>query len=134
MIFVLQEVMHAQPKILQTELAKIFATYRKRIEIVLLEISSKLVTSFLVFAPEKTERQKQQGYDDRRDDIDRELTLQGINHDCASIIHARRIYDTQRPKAMRRRIALRKHFVRNLHRAYLFREALGVRTRPRVAF
>jgi hypothetical protein len=28
----------------------------------------------------------------------------------------------------------RKHFVRNLQDAYLFREALGARTRPRVAF
>ena len=36
---------------------------------------------------------------------------------------------------MRRRIALQKHFVRNrLKRLFPFREALGVRTRPRVAF
>ena len=38
-------------------------------------------------------------------------------------------------KAMRRRIALQKHFVRNtLETPHLFRGAFGVRTRPRVAF
>ena len=36
---------------------------------------------------------------------------------------------------MRRRIALQKHFVRNLSDVSIcFAEALGVRTRPRVAF
>ncbi len=38
-------------------------------------------------------------------------------------------------KAMRRRIALRKHFVQNLWQMrFRFAKALGVRTRPRVAF
>jgi hypothetical protein len=38
-------------------------------------------------------------------------------------------------KAMRGRIAVQKHFVRNARQRPLsFREALGVRARPRVAF
>jgi hypothetical protein len=38
-------------------------------------------------------------------------------------------------KAMRGRIALPKHFVRNSPRApFLFREAFGVRVRPPIAF
>ena len=37
-------------------------------------------------------------------------------------------------KAMRGRIALQKHFVRNAARClFLFREAFGVRARPRAA-
>jgi hypothetical protein len=35
---------------------------------------------------------------------------------------------------MRGRIALQKHFVRNVYQLDTFREALGLRTRPRVAF
>ncbi|PYI97712.1 MAG: hypothetical protein DME98_07325 [Verrucomicrobia bacterium] len=43
--------------------------------------------------------------------------------------------DTGAMKAMRIRIALQKHFVRNSEgRVCRFAEVLGVRTRPRVAF
>jgi hypothetical protein len=41
--------------------------------------------------------------------------------------------DAIAPKAMRRRIALPKHFVRNAPKVYLFRAAFGVRARPRAA-
>src|SRR6266487_4376629 len=46
MVFVLEEVMHAQPEIFKAKFAKIFARYRERIEIVLCEISPELPTPF----------------------------------------------------------------------------------------
>src|SRR5216117_4196695 len=84
--------MHPQPEIFQAELAEVFPSYDKRIKIVLFEISPKLALTLLVFAPQKTEAQKEQRYDDRRDDIDREFALQCVNHDCASTIHAPKIF------------------------------------------
>src|SRR4029453_548100 len=110
MIIVFEEVVHPQPEIFQAKLAKVFARDGERVEIVLVEVLAKLASPFLVFSPQKTERQKEQRYNDRSDDVDRKLALNGINHNCASNIHARRLYDTRRPKAMRRHIALRKHF------------------------
>src|SRR5436190_334917 len=92
MIFVLQEVLHPQPEIFQAELAEVFASDGKWIKIVLFEISPKLAPPLLVFAPQKTEAQKEQRYDDRPDDIDREFALQCVNHDCASTIHAPNIF------------------------------------------
>src|SRR2546429_7269936 len=80
MIFVFEEVMHPQPEIFQAELAEVFPSDCEWIEIVFLKVSSKLAAAFLVFPPNEADRQKEQRYDDRRDDIDRELTLQGINH------------------------------------------------------
>ena len=53
MIFVLEEVMHAQPEILQAEFTKVFAGDRERIEIVLFEILPKLTLPLFVFSPEK---------------------------------------------------------------------------------
>src|SRR6516225_3979605 len=80
MIFVLEEVMHAQPEILQAEFAEVFPRHSKRIEVILFEISPKLASPLLVFAPQKTEAQKEQRYDDRRDDINRKLALEGVDH------------------------------------------------------
>src|SRR5882724_4580309 len=79
--------MHPQPEIFQAELAEVFPSYDKRIKVVLFELSPKLALTLLVFAPQKTEAQKEQRYDDRRDDINRELALQGINH-IANILFA----------------------------------------------
>ena len=59
-ILVLEEVMHAQPKIFQAELAKILASDGERIEVVLFQVSPKLAALFLVFAPEKSCYQKEQ--------------------------------------------------------------------------
>src|SRR5260370_41073838 len=80
MIFVLEEVMHAQPKIFQAEFAKVFTGYSERIEIVLFEILPKLATAFLVFTPQKARRQKEQRHNDRSNDIDAELALQRLYH------------------------------------------------------
>src|SRR4030095_10578519 len=80
MIFVLEEVMHPQPEIFQAELAEVFPSYDKRIKVVLFEISPKLALPFLVLSPQKTERQKEQRYDDRSDDVDRKIALQGVDH------------------------------------------------------
>src|SRR5437762_8352082 len=80
MIFVLEEVMHAQAKIFQAEFAEVFAGDREGIEIVLFEISAKLATPFFVFSPSKSCRQKEQRYDDRSDDVNTELALQSLNH------------------------------------------------------
>src|SRR5206468_10240400 len=74
-IFVLEEVMHAQPEIFHAEFAKVFARNGKRIEIVLFEISAKLATAFLVFSPSKSCRQKEQRHDDRGDDVNTKLAL-----------------------------------------------------------
>src|SRR5262249_25738262 len=101
MIFVLKEVMHAQPKILQTEFPEVFTSDRERIEVVFLKVSPKLAEAFLVFPPNEAYSQKEQRYDDRRDDVDPELALQRVDHECASIIHTCRVYDSQQPKAMR---------------------------------
>jgi hypothetical protein len=72
--------MHSQPKIFEAELAEVLPGNCKRIEVVLFEISPKLPLPFLVFSPQKTEAQKEQRYDDGRDDIDCELALESINH------------------------------------------------------
>src|SRR5215469_1913853 len=80
MIFVFEEVMHSQPKIFQAKLAKILSSNNKRIEVVLFEISPKLASPFFVFAPQEAESQKEQRYNDRRNDVDRELTLQSVDH------------------------------------------------------
>src|ERR1700719_1808439 len=80
MIFVLQEVMHSESEIFQTEFAKVFARDRERVEIVLFEISPKLPSPFLVFSPEKTSREKEQRDNNRSDHIDAKLALEGFNH------------------------------------------------------
>src|SRR4030095_13342986 len=80
MIFVLEEIMHAQPEILQTKLAEVFARDGERVEIVLVEVFAELALPFLVLSPQKTERQKKQRYNDRSDDVDRKLALQGVDH------------------------------------------------------
>jgi hypothetical protein len=64
MILVLEEVMHTQPEIFQTELAKVLPSNNKRIEVVLFEISPKLAPPLFIFAPQKTEAQKEKRYDD----------------------------------------------------------------------
>src|SRR6516164_105162 len=121
MIFVLEEVMHAQPEIFQAELAKVLSSNSERIEVVLFEISPKFAPTFLVFAPHKADAEKKCRHDDRRDHVDPKFALQGVNHDCVSIIHAREIYDTWPAKAMRRRIALPKRFARSLQRGFVSR-------------
>src|SRR6266550_3091255 len=78
--------MHSQPEIFQTELAKVLATDCERIEIVLLKISSKFAAAFLVFSPKESGNQKQQRNNNRRNYIDAELALQGIDHSKGRII------------------------------------------------
>src|SRR5215471_5030914 len=93
MIFVFEEVMHAQSEIFQAELAEVFACYCERIEIVLVQVSAELAASLFVLAPQKTERQKEQRYDNRGDDVNRKLVLQGIDHIlnilCAAVVTGR---------------------------------------------
>ena len=80
--------MHSQSEIFRTELAKILATDCERIEIVLLKISSKFAPALLVFSPKESGNQKQQGDNNRRDYIDAELALQGIDHGKGRIRHS----------------------------------------------
>src|SRR4029453_6984449 len=80
MILVFEEIVHPQPEIFQAELAKVFARDGKRVKIVLVEIFAKLASPFLVLSPQKTERQKEQRYNDRSDDVNRKLALQGVDH------------------------------------------------------
>src|SRR5581483_7201555 len=68
-IVVLQKVMHAEAKIVQIELAEVFARDREWIEVILLELASEFVT-LLVFAPEKTGAEQNDRGDDRRENVD----------------------------------------------------------------
>ena len=72
--------MHPQPEIFQAELAEVFAGDGERVEIVLVEVFAKLALPFLVFAPDETEGEEQHRYNDRSDDVDRKLALQGVDH------------------------------------------------------
>ena len=80
MIFVFQKVMRAEPKILQAKLAEILARNCKWIEIVLFQVPTEFASSFLVFPPEKTRRQKERRHNDGCDYIDTKLALQRFNH------------------------------------------------------
>ena len=80
MIFVLEEIMHAQPEVFQTELAEILASDCEWIEVVLFQISTEFLAAFLVFAPQKPCYQKGQRHDDRGDDVDTEFALQSFYH------------------------------------------------------
>ena len=74
--------MHPQPEIFQAELAEVFPSDDKRIEVILFEISPKLALTLLVFAPHKANDEEKCRHDDRRDHVDPKLALQGINHNC----------------------------------------------------
>src|SRR5260370_23860866 len=63
-VLVLKEVMHSQPEIFQTEFAEILATDCERIKIVFLQISPKFAAAFLVFSPNESSGEKQQGDND----------------------------------------------------------------------
>src|SRR5438874_5040092 len=80
MILILQEIVHPEPEIFETEFAKVFATDCEWIEIIFFQISSELATSLLVFSPDKTRHQKQQGDNDGSDNVNTELALQRLNH------------------------------------------------------
>src|SRR5205807_10515579 len=62
-IVVLQKVMHPEAKVVQIELAKVFACDRERIKIVLLKIATELSPTLLVSSPNETGDQK----NDQRD-------------------------------------------------------------------
>ena len=78
-VVVLQKVMHAEAKIVQIELAEVFARHAVRIEVVLLELASEFA-SLLVFSPEKTGGEQDQGRDDRRDYINGNVTAESFDH------------------------------------------------------
>src|SRR5207237_8142142 len=71
-VIVLEEIMHAEPEILEIELGKIVAVNRKRVEVVLFEIPT-ILASLLVFPPEKSGDQTDVRSDNRRDDGDRDI-------------------------------------------------------------
>src|SRR6266487_841131 len=79
-VFILEEIMHPKPKILQTELAEILAGDDEWIEIVLFQVSAKLAALFLVLTPKKACCQKEHRHNDRRDDVDTEFALQSFDH------------------------------------------------------
>src|SRR4029077_4476381 len=110
MIFVFEEIVHPQPEIFQAEFAKVFARDGERVEIVLVEVFAKLALPLLVFAPQKTEAQEEQRYNDRSDDVDRKLTLQGIDH-SANILF------TAVPSACRSSSETAGHCFETAHRA-----------------
>src|SRR5207245_11482417 len=70
----------AYPEIFYAEFAKVLASDREWIEIVFLQISAKLATALLVFPPKKAYCEEKCRHDNRRDDVDTELALQGIDH------------------------------------------------------
>src|SRR5213080_5334367 len=71
--------MHAKAKIVQIELAEVFARHAVRIEVVLLELASVLA-SLLVFSPEKTGGEQDERGDDRRDYINRNVAAESFDH------------------------------------------------------
>src|SRR5207302_4266778 len=79
-IFLLQEIMHSEPKIFETEVAKVLATNCERVEVVSIQISPEFPAPFLVFSPNETGREKDQRRDDGRDHVDSDLALQCANH------------------------------------------------------
>ena len=79
-IFVLEKIMHPEPKIFQAELAKVLAANGERIEVVFLEVSPEFPAALLVFSPDETGGQKNQRGDDGGDDVDTDLALQSVNH------------------------------------------------------
>src|SRR5205085_8415086 len=78
-IVVLQEIMHSETEILEVEFGEVFAVDRKRVEIVVLEIATVLA-SFLVFSPEKTGGEQDEGGDDRRDYINGNVAADSLYH------------------------------------------------------
>ena len=78
-VVVLQKVMHAEAKIVQIELAEVFARHAVRIEVVLLELAAELA-SFLIFPPEKTGGEQDERGDDRRDDINANVAAESLDH------------------------------------------------------
>src|ERR1700704_4206652 len=65
--------MHAEPEILEAELRQIVAVDRVRVEVVLLQIPAEAPPLF-VFSPEKPGNQQDDGGDNRRDDVDGNVT------------------------------------------------------------
>src|SRR5204863_780520 len=88
-ILVFEKVMHSQPKILQAEFPKILATDCERIKVVFLQISPKFAAALLVFSPNESSGEKQQGDNDRRNYVYAELVLQNLDHMCSlnSVAH-----------------------------------------------
>ena len=74
--------MHAKAKIVQIELAEVFARHAVRIEVVLLELASVLA-SLLVFSPEKTGGEQDERGDDRRDDINGNVAAESFDHNSS---------------------------------------------------
>ena len=64
MILVLEEVVHAEPEIFQTQLAKILARNGERIEVVFFQVASEFPPALLVFSPNKTGSQKEERRND----------------------------------------------------------------------
>ena len=64
--------MHPEAKIFETKFRKVVAIDRVRIKVVFLQPATE-APALLVFAPEKTDREKERGGDDRSDDVDRQI-------------------------------------------------------------
>ncbi len=72
--------MHPQPEVFQAKLAEVFARDGERIEIVFVQIFAELTPPFLVLAPGEPDGEEKQRYNDRSNDVDRKLALQGVDH------------------------------------------------------
>src|SRR2546421_11440766 len=65
--------MHAEPEILEIELGEVVPVDRVRVEVVLLQIPAE-APPLLVFSPKKSGDEQDNGGDDRRDDVDGNVT------------------------------------------------------------
>src|SRR4029450_355287 len=84
-VFVFEKIMHSEPEILWTEFAKVLASDREWIEIVLFQVSAEFAALFFVFPPKKAHGEKEERDNYRRDDVNAELALQSFNHGRALI-------------------------------------------------
>ncbi|MEO7724616.1 MAG: hypothetical protein ABIU29_08015 [Chthoniobacterales bacterium] len=79
-IGVAQKIMHPEPGIVQAELREIIAVDGVGIKIVILQFLAEALP-LLVFAPEKTEREKEGGRDDGGDHVDRDVIPKSVGAD-----------------------------------------------------
>src|SRR5207245_253336 len=72
-IFIFEEIMHPETKVVQIELTEVFATDGEWIKIVLFKVPAKLAAALFVFSPNETGDEKDCGCDDRRNHVNSDV-------------------------------------------------------------
>src|SRR5204863_8582050 len=66
------EIIHPEPEFLEIDLGQVLAIDRVGIKVVFLQVSAKAMT-LLIFSPEKSGNEQNDGRNDRRDDVYRDV-------------------------------------------------------------